>query len=303
MLGLNITKIPTQQLRATTSMLGLRSKINTSTSGTITGTNFDNMTGCTAVLFCENIGRMSLSTCLYDFIKMFKNVSGDFTGFGLNTSGSFRWDSFAQVLKGLYYDGATQHGGFTQNIEYDSFGTTDTTKDGALKYCIFFRFNASLSEDEVTIGHISPKEISVGKSDNSPANLGVLENGDIVLSRDEFGGFGTSICKILKASIWNESLTDAQILKLVGLENTGLSLTTTTKETMRNFHMKSRFTSYSDMSINNPILEYDFTKSNNWDDSALNVPGSQSGRDLKASIGSIELDVTGAPNICNSSET
>lgn len=118
--------------------------------------------------------------------------------------------------------------------------------------------------------------ISVTKGNNDAANLGTIgTNGEITISNGLITCGDTG--SILKVSLWKSALSDANILKLVGL--TGSSIDDD-NGFQSNFHMATRFTSYSDLGVTQPHHEWDFTNAALGSAITIEDTGSTGGKDL-----------------------
>ncbi len=153
--------------------------------------------------------------------------------------------------------------------------------EGNCKFSIVWIFDESRTNAmESHIISNSVIESSVGV--NSVANLGPIsgkvniEIGDNANSGGfRYSSFQLPTIALHKLSIWNETLSDSDILKLVGL--TGTLQDTDAADIQGYYHNVTRFRSYSDLSINTPEHEWDFSKAelgNNT--STVNDTGNQS---------------------------
>jgi len=262
MLGLGITKTPTQQMRATTSMFGMMQKLNVKLEKTIGNSSFDNLGGMTIVVFCEQRGGNLFggSFQLQEFFGMVGSDGGAATGLSLNTSGSYTWNT-SKTLNVAAHDGNTGMSSFNKGVQYARWSSTISARNGTNKYCVFARFNGSESSEEVTHGFLSPLEISVATSDVSitgDQDLGVLNGGTASIGGGSAPEYNSTDTKILKVSIWKSALTDGKILALTG--QSGSSMSDVTRANMSNYRMRSRFESYSDIGTGDPACEWNFTK-------------------------------------------
>ena len=118
MLGLGITKTPAQQMRASTSMFGMMQKPSVSLEKGISTSSFDDLSGMTIVVFCEQRSGNPFGTFqLQEFCGILGNDGGTITGLSVNTQGGVNWNETKQ-LSASVHDGLTAISLKLVNIAY-----------------------------------------------------------------------------------------------------------------------------------------------------------------------------------------
>ena len=128
--------------------------------------------------------------------------------------------------------------------------------------CLISRFDASAATD-MKQWIVSRNGIHYITGNAGAANLGTMgTSGKIVIGQTDMVGNnpGTMVHKV---SIWKSALTNADLAKLVGRVVTSGSNTTVDS----NFHMASRFKSYTSLGVTAPDYEWDFASNEDiWSD-------------------------------------
>lgn len=135
-------------------------------------------------------------------------------------------------------------------------------------FAMVYRFNGTQT-NESTIALFSNSGITVEKTDvTSESTLGdISDRVNIQINNDDGHAYGAAfpttnftqptVC-IHKISIWNESITDAKIMTMMGFG--GETFEETLRSSLNGFYaMHSRFRPYSDFGVSAPAHEWDFS--------------------------------------------
>ena len=195
------------------------------------------------------------------------NANGDFKPGWYLADGSGALGSH-QISPSDGFDKSRLVNNWSKSRSYFPLAAPEHALSSSHNFGLVFRFDGS-ETNESKIGVFSNSAIVADTADiTGEANLGQLSDKiNLQINNDDGTSFGASfpqtnfteptIC-IHKISVWNELITDAKIMAMMGFG--GETFEDTIKTNLNGFYaMHSRFKGYSTWGINRPAHEWDFS--------------------------------------------